>query len=94
MIYEIRGRKEHIILIPKVDVPLILRPIARLKFSIKTSVFLISDEYTSDPTIGQKGTFDPNSCAMAKAIAVFPVPAFTISPFIRIRLVSSYTIIR
>lgn len=26
------------------------------KFSIRISVFLTSDEYTSDPTIGQKGT--------------------------------------
>ena len=35
---------------------LILRPIARRKFSIRISVFLTSDEYTSDPTMGQNGT--------------------------------------
>lgn len=34
---------------------------ARRKFSISTSVFLTSDENTSEPTIGQKGTFVPNS---------------------------------
>jgi hypothetical protein len=44
------------------------------KFSIKISVFLTSDEYTSDPTIGQKGTFGPNSCDTARANAVLPVP--------------------
>lgn len=53
---------------------LILRPIALLKFYIRTSVFLTSDEKTSDPTIGQKGTLGPSYCAMAKAMAVFPVP--------------------
>jgi hypothetical protein len=47
---------------------------ALLKFSIKTSVFFTSAEYTSDPTIGQNGTFVPSSYATAKAIAVFPVP--------------------
>lgn len=31
-------------------------PIARRKFSISTSVFFTSDEYTSLPTMGQKGT--------------------------------------
>ena len=31
-------------------------PMARLKFSISTSVFFTSDEYTSEPTMGQKGT--------------------------------------
>lgn len=31
------------------------------KFSISTSVFLISVEYTSLPTIGQKGTLLPSS---------------------------------
>lgn len=30
--------------------------IDRRKFSIRTSVFFTSDEYTSDPTIGQNGT--------------------------------------
>lgn len=30
-------------------------PTTRLKFSIKTSVFLTCDEYSSDPTIGQNG---------------------------------------
>ena len=44
------------------------------KFSIKTSVFLISDEYTSLPTMGQNGTFKPSSCDRANATAVFPVP--------------------
>ena len=38
------------------------------------SVFLTSAENTSDPTIGQKGTFGPSSYESAKAIAVFPVP--------------------
>src|SRR2546421_10109457 len=47
---------------------------ARRKFSINASVFLTSVEYTSLPTIGQKGTFVPSSCDTAKAKAVFPVP--------------------
>ena len=51
-------------------VSLMRRPMARLKFSISTSVFFISDEYTSLPTIGQKGTLDPNSWAIANAMAV------------------------
>ena len=38
------------------------------------SVFLTSEENTSEPTIGQNGTFGPNSYDNAKAIAVFPVP--------------------
>lgn len=38
----------------------IFKPIDLLKFYIKTSVFLTSDEKTYDPTIGQKGTFGPN----------------------------------
>lgn len=42
--------------------------------SAKTSVFLTSVLYTSDPTIGQNGTFAPSSCATANARAVFPVP--------------------
>jgi len=50
------------------------KPIALLKFSISTSVFFISDENTSDPTIGQNGTFVPNSYAIANATAVLPVP--------------------
>ena len=79
-------------------VSLILRPIARLKFSINTSVFLISLENTSLPTIGQNGTYQnlgitllllhkllitllPSSWAMAKAMAVLPVPG---GPAIRI----------
>ena len=41
---------------------------------MRTSVFLISLENTSLPTIGQKGTYGPNSYEIAKAIAVFPVP--------------------
>lgn len=32
-------------------------PMALLKFSISTSVFFTSVEYTSDPTMGQKGTW-------------------------------------
>ena len=32
-------------------------PIALRKFSIKISVFFTSEEYTSEPTIGQNGTF-------------------------------------
>lgn len=36
-------------------------PIARLKFSINTSVFLTSELNTSDPTMGQKGTLGPSS---------------------------------
>ena len=36
-------------------------PMALRKFSISTSVFLISVEYTSLPTIGQKGTLLPSS---------------------------------
>ena len=51
---------------------LIRNPIARLKFSIKISVFLTSELYTSDPTIGQKGTFGPSSCAIPSAKAVLP----------------------
>ena len=47
---------------------------ARLKFSISASVFLTSVEYTSLPTIGQKGTFVPSSCDTANARAVLPVP--------------------
>lgn len=42
-------------------VSLIRSPMARRKFSIRTSVFLISVEYTSLPTIGQKGTLLPSS---------------------------------
>lgn len=38
----------------------IFRPIDLRKFYIKTSVFLTSDEKTSEPTIGQKGTLGPN----------------------------------
>ena len=53
---------------------LIRNPIARRKFSIRISVFFTSEEYTSDPTIGQNGTLVPNSCAMPSASAVFPVP--------------------
>jgi hypothetical protein len=49
-------------------------PIALLKTSAKTSVFLTSALYTSLPTIGQNGTFAPNSCATASARAVLPVP--------------------
>lgn len=53
---------------------LIFNPIDRLKFYIRTSVFLTYDEKTYDPTIGQKGTFGPSYWAMARAMAVLPVP--------------------
>ena len=36
-------------------------PIDLLKFYIKTSVFLTSEEKTSEATMGQKGTLGPNS---------------------------------
>ncbi len=49
-------------------------PMALLKCSMRTSVFFTSEEYTSEPTIGQKGTFLPSSCAIPRASAVFPVP--------------------
>lgn len=52
----------------------IFKPIDLLKFYIRTSVFLTSDEKTSEATIGQKGTLGPSSWAMARAIAVLPVP--------------------
>ena len=55
-------------------VSLIFKPIDLLKFSIKTYVFLTSEENTSEATIGQKGTLGPSYWAIAKAIAVFPVP--------------------
>ena len=42
-------------------VSLILIPIDRRKFSIRTSVFFIYEENTSDATIGQKGTLGPSS---------------------------------
>lgn len=41
---------------------------------MRTSVFLTSEENTSEPTIGQNGTLGPNYWAIAKAIAVLPVP--------------------
>jgi len=53
---------------------LILIPIDLLKCSIRTSVFLTSEENTSEATIGQNGTLGPNYWAMARAMAVFPVP--------------------
>lgn len=55
-------------------VSLIFNPIDLLKFYINTSVFLTSDENTYEPTIGQNGTLGPSYCAIANAIAVFPVP--------------------
>ena len=55
-------------------VSFIFIPIDLLKFYIRTSVFLTSDENTYEATIGQNGTFGPNSWAIANAIAVFPVP--------------------
>ena len=53
---------------------LIFKPIDRRKFSINTYVFFTSDEKTSDATIEQNGTLGPSYWAMAKAIAVLPVP--------------------
>ena len=55
-------------------VSLILIPIERLKFYIRTSVFFTYEENTYEATIGQNGTLGPNSCAIARAIAVLPVP--------------------
>lgn len=49
-------------------------PMARRNASASTSVFFTSVLYTSEPTMGQKGTFEPSSCEMASARAVFPVP--------------------
>ena len=76
-------------------VSLIRSPIARRKFSISTSVFFTSDEKTSEPTIGQNGTFGPSSCASASAIAVLPVPGAPASisarPAIFFVLISSTT---
>ena len=53
---------------------LMRRPMARRKFSMRISTFFTSVEYTSEPTIGTKGTLGPNSFAMPSAIAVLPVP--------------------
>ena len=53
---------------------LILIPMDLLKFSIKTSVFLTSEEKTSEATMGQNGTLGPSYCATARAMAVLPVP--------------------
>lgn len=44
------------------------------KASASTSVFFTSALYTSDPTIGQKGTLIPSSWDTANAKAVLPVP--------------------
>ncbi len=52
----------------------ILRPIDLLKFYIKTYVFFTYDENTYEATIGQNGTFGPSYWAIARAIAVLPVP--------------------
>ena len=41
---------------------------------MRISVFFTSDEYTSEPIIGQKGTWGPRSYDIASAIAVLPVP--------------------
>lgn len=49
-------------------------PIARRNASARTSVFFTSVLYTSEPTMGQNGTFAPSSCEMASARAVLPVP--------------------
>jgi len=53
---------------------LMRRPIARRKFSMRISTFFTSVEYTSEPTMGTKGTLGPNSLAMPSAMAVLPVP--------------------
>ena len=55
-------------------VSLIFRPIDLRKCSINTSVFLTYEEKTSEATIGQNGTLGPSYWAMARAMAVFPVP--------------------
>eukprot|EP00984_Skeletonema_dohrnii_P028761 scaffold18862_cov129-Skeletonema_dohrnii-CCMP3373.AAC.1 len=47
---------------------------ARRKCSIRISVFFTSELKTSEPTIGQNGTFGPSSWATPNANAVFPVP--------------------
>ena len=49
-------------------------PMALRNASARTSVFFTSVLYTSDPTIGQKGTLTPSSCDTASASAVLPVP--------------------
>ena len=41
---------------------------------MRTAVFFTSLLYTSLPTMGQKGTLLPSSCATPSARAVFPVP--------------------
>ena len=53
---------------------LIFKPIDLRKCYIRTSVFLTYDEKTYEATIGQNGTFGPSYWAMARAIAVLPVP--------------------
>ncbi|OMJ26951.1 hypothetical protein AYI69_g3632 [Smittium culicis] len=53
---------------------LILIPIDFLKACVNASVFDISSENISDAAIDVKGTSSPSSCAIAIAIAVFPVP--------------------
>jgi hypothetical protein len=55
-------------------VSFIFKPIDLRKCYIRTSVFFTSEENTSDATMGQNGTFGPNYCAIANAMAVFPVP--------------------
>ena len=52
----------------------IFKPIERRKFYIRTYVFFTYDEKTYEATIGQNGTFGPSYWAIARAIAVFPVP--------------------
>jgi len=41
---------------------------------MSTSVFFTSEEYTSEPTMGQNGTLVPSSWAIPRARAVLPVP--------------------
>lgn len=53
---------------------LMRRPMARLKFSISTSVFFTSALYTSLPTIGQNGTLEPSTLLIPIASAVLPEP--------------------
>jgi len=44
------------------------RPMARRKCSISISVFFTSELKTSDPTMGQNGTFGPSSCTIRHSI--------------------------
>ena len=61
-------------------VSLMRRPIARRKFSISTSVFFTSDEKTSEPTIGQKGTFGAPASISARPAIFFVLISSTATP--------------